>query len=251
MYENSQNFFNYFLFNSNLNQYTFNNIQLNDFDEQAKTQSFLKTKQNYFQSLELSENNLYKKNFSKIGNLRKFSHDSTTESESDDSKTNENSFNNKNNCEKSKFKAHALDFKTKYKTELCKYYESNNGYCQYGDNCAYAHGIDDLRKKTTNSCYYRTKKCTSFFNNGYCPYGNRCQFAHIDFEERKKEQISYSNMLNLINKNIEDKKEINFQIKSKRLPIFEKYAKNEELKLYRLENDLENIKKEGVFKRIN
>lgn len=31
------------------------------------------------------------------------------------------------------FKSKAEDFKTKYKTELCKYFEIN-GYCKYGEN---------------------------------------------------------------------------------------------------------------------
>ena len=78
---------------------------------------------------------------------------------------------------KGKFKSTAADFKVKYKTELCKYYEIN-GYCKYGDSCAYAHGIENLRSKVTNTTYYRTKKCVQFFENGFCPYGNRCQFAH-------------------------------------------------------------------------
>ena len=30
------------------------------------------------------------------------------------------------------------DFRTKYKTEKCKFYELGN--CRYGDKCAFAHG---------------------------------------------------------------------------------------------------------------
>ena len=75
------------------------------------------------------------------------------------------------------FKSTAADFKIKYKTELCKYYEIN-GYCKYGDRCAYAHGKENLRSKVTNSSAYRTRKCSQFFEHGYCPYGSRCQFAH-------------------------------------------------------------------------
>ena len=75
------------------------------------------------------------------------------------------------------FKAKASDFKIKYKTELCKYYELT-GQCKFGNNCAYAHGRENLRSKVTNTTAYRTKKCIQFFENGYCPYGNRCQFRH-------------------------------------------------------------------------
>ena len=75
------------------------------------------------------------------------------------------------------YKGNASDFKIKYKTELCKYFEIN-GHCKYGDNCAYAHGKENLRSKVTNSTFYRTKKCIQFFEYGYCPYGSRCQFQH-------------------------------------------------------------------------
>ena len=65
----------------------------------------------------------------------------------------------KTNKNKNPFKCEAKDFKIKYKTELCKYYEIN-GYCKYGDKCAYAHGKENLRSKVTNTTAYRTKKCT-------------------------------------------------------------------------------------------
>ena len=55
------------------------------------------------------------------------------------------------------FKGKASDFKIKYKTELCKFYEMT-GKCKYGENCAYAHGIENLRSKVTNTTAYRTKK---------------------------------------------------------------------------------------------
>ena len=61
-----------------------------------------------------------------------------------------NKFNSKKNNKKKQgpFKSTAADFKIKYKTELCKYYEIN-GFCKYGDNCAYAHGKENLRTKIT------------------------------------------------------------------------------------------------------
>lgn len=76
------------------------------------------------------------------------------------------------------FKSCAQDFKIKYKTELCKYFELT-GTCKFGDKCAYAHGKENIRNKVTNSTAYRTKKCREFFEHGYCPYGNRCQFSHL------------------------------------------------------------------------
>ena len=84
---------------------------------------------------------------------------------------------NKKKKNKAPFKGEAKDFKIKYKTELCKFFEID-GKCKYGDKCAYAHGKENLRSKVTNTTAYRTKKCTQFFETGYCPYGSRCQFAH-------------------------------------------------------------------------
>ena len=123
------------------------------------------------------------------------------------------------------FKSTALDFRKKYKTELCKYFEIN-GYCKYGDNCAYAHGKENLRLKVTNTAAYRTKKCISFFEKGYCPYGNRCQFAH---------QLE-SNIIN----NPFDKK-------MSYIKIFEIFSKKE--KIENLENIIEKPRLQ-VFKDI-
>ena len=86
------------------------------------------------------------------------------------------------------FKGDAKDFKIKYKTELCKFYEID-GKCKYGGKCAYAHGKENLRSKVTNTTAYRTKKCSQFFEKGYCPYGNRCNFQH---DERKFTDVNFS-----------------------------------------------------------
>jgi len=39
------------------------------------------------------------------------------------------------------------DYKKKYKTEICKNFEFR-GYCQWGDQCSFAHGQQELRTKT-------------------------------------------------------------------------------------------------------
>ena len=70
----------------------------------------------------------------------------------------------------SKRKAQAIDFKLKYKTELCKKFES--GFCEFGEACAFAHGQGQLRKVT--------KECFQFAQNGFCTYGDRCQFVHTE-----------------------------------------------------------------------
>ena len=68
------------------------------------------------------------------------------------------------------------DFKTKWKTELCHYWEMY-GSCKYGNACAFAHGNDELNKRKMSS-NYKTKPCKQFFEIGYCTYGVRCQFSH-------------------------------------------------------------------------
>jgi len=67
--------------------------------------------------------------------------------------------------------------KNKFKTEICKYWELNKS-CKFKDNCAFAHGINEIRQKAITTTNYKTKKCKQFFENGYCSYGTRCQFLH-------------------------------------------------------------------------
>jgi len=151
------------------------------------------------------------------------------------------------------FKSTAADFKIKYKTELCKYYEIN-GFCKYGDSCAYAHGKENLRSKITNTTAYRTKKCVQFFQKGYCPYGNRCQFAHqitsniINNPYDRK--MTYTKMLETISKqeNIENIKGL--VIKS-RLSVFKEIANDNKDIKNTLLDDIKNIYKEGIIERID
>jgi len=151
------------------------------------------------------------------------------------------------------FKSTAADFKIKYKTELCKYYEIN-GFCKYGDSCAYAHGKENLRSKITNTTAYRTKKCVQFFEKGYCPYGNRCQFAHqitsniINNPYDRK--MTYTKMLETISKqeNIENIKGL--VIKS-RLSVFKEIANDNKGIKNTLLDDIKNIYKEGIIERID
>ena len=151
------------------------------------------------------------------------------------------------------FKSTAADFKIKYKTELCKYYEIN-GFCKYGDNCAYAHGKENLRSKITNTTAYRTKKCVQFFQNGYCPYGNRCQFAHqvssniINNPYDRK--MTYTKILETISKpeNIENIKGLNLK---SRLSVFKNIVSNKKEIKNTLLEDIKNIYKEGIYERID
>ena len=78
-------------------------------------------------------------------------------------------------------------FDPKYKTELCKKYQST-GKCPYGHKCRFAHGKEELLSKT-QGVNYKKKQCKTFYEKGYCPYGSRCNFQH---DERKFCEISFS-----------------------------------------------------------
>ena len=84
-----------------------------------------------------------------------------------------------------------------YKTAMCKNV-LEQGHCQHGDNCKYAHSSAELRaKKPTgmmgmvspmvNSAMEAMKRkrdnvktvlCTNFSNYGECQFGDNCNFAH-------------------------------------------------------------------------
>ena len=149
------------------------------------------------------------------------------------------------------------NFKTKWKTEICRYWEMY-GECKFGDSCAFAHGDSELkaRKMTYN---YKTKPCKQFFEQGYCSYGCRCQFSHKK-EDLKKEngnnsdnEVSY---LKIIKEFLSDENQISHElVKRPRLMTFEKItnstleeSENSKLKLY---EDIINIKNSNSNKSNN
>ena len=119
------------------------------------------------------------------------------------------------------------DFKTKWKTEMCHYWEMY-GFCKYGDSCAFAHGSDELNKRKMSN-NYKTKPCKQFFELGYCTYGVRCQFSHKLLKEcedkrndEQKEEVSYLKILLDFNNS---SNQINREIlKRPRLMTFENIA---------------------------
>ena len=151
------------------------------------------------------------------------------------------------NSPKQPYKTNSNDFKIKYKTELCKYYEIN-GNCKYGNNCDYAHGIENLRIKVTNTTSYKTKKCIQFFNNGFCPYGSRCQFAHSIksniLNNPYDQNMSYSRIMKIfsIKENIDNTKNL---IEKKRLNIFEQICPNTCKIKSQMFDDIKNFVKEN------
>lgn len=153
------------------------------------------------------------------------------------------------------FKSNASDFKIKYKTELCKYFEIN-GTCKFGDNCAYAHGKENLRSKVTNSTAYRTRNCREFFEHGYCPYGNRCQFAHQlksnIINNPYDRTMTYKTILDTISK-LENVENIKKLIEKPRLEVFKEIIddKQQEHCESRLLDDIKSINKSDIFERIS
>ncbi len=68
---------------------------------------------------------------------------------------------------------------TTKKTELCKNWILLKD-CYYKDNCSFAHGEIELRKKKMNSSTKSKKKlCKNFEKKSYCPFGKRCNYLHI------------------------------------------------------------------------
>ncbi|EAR94717.3 zinc finger C-x8-C-x5-C-x3-H type protein (macronuclear) [Tetrahymena thermophila SB210] len=87
------------------------------------------------------------------------------------------SVNSSGNNNLRKYSCEPIDFRVKFKTEICKYWK-NTGHCHFSDSCAFAHGYHEVREKTHLPNNYRTKKCKNFHEIGFCLYGERCQFLH-------------------------------------------------------------------------
>ena len=125
-----------------------------------------------------------------------------------------------------------------------------NGFCKYGDNCAFAHGENELKNRKM-SFNYKTKPCKQFFENGFCNYGSRCQFSHKkEFETNKnnKNSISYLNSISNFLKSEKISEEL---LKRPRLLTFEfiVHSNDEETKENRIKlyEDFISIKNEMKF----
>ena len=73
------------------------------------------------------------------------------------------------------------NFRINYKTELCRNWVTT-GSCEFDQDCAYAHGLDELQSKTVINKNYKTKMCKKFHfeTPGICKYGDKCQFIHSE-----------------------------------------------------------------------
>ena len=93
-----------------------------------------------------------------------------------------------------------------FKTSLCKHFEQQ-GKCNIGNKCNYAHGKHELRNKDDVSqidhsflqpipvdiqlkmmhipySNYKTQRCKFFDESGSCKFGQNCSYAHGDFDLR-------------------------------------------------------------------
>lgn len=65
-----------------------------------------------------------------------------------------------------------------YRPALCKSYNTKTGTCDYGPNCVYAHGYNEL---LFHPAIYKTKMCKYSKDGKYCPAGVYCCYAHDKF----------------------------------------------------------------------
>ncbi|KAJ7978882.1 Zinc finger CCCH domain-containing protein [Quillaja saponaria] len=84
-----------------------------------------------------------------------------------------------------------------FKTRICIKFKM--GTCRNGENCNFAHGIEDMRQPPPNwqelvgsrdeerssgnweddqKIIHKMKLCKKFYNGEECPYGERCNFLH-------------------------------------------------------------------------
>ena len=200
-----------------------------------------------------SKKDKYKNDHQKAARKISYNSEDSTSSEELNGLKNKKTINQNNNKNKNKipFKGEAKDFKIKYKTELCKYFEID-GHCKYGDKCAYAHGKENLRSKVTNTTAYRTKKCTQFFEQGYCPYGSRCQFAHQlksnIINNPYDKGMTYGKILEIISK-LENVENIKKLVEKPRLRVFLEFS--EEKIESRLLEDIKSLTYNNLFQRID
>ncbi|CAN0322522.1 unnamed protein product, partial [Discosporangium mesarthrocarpum] len=85
-------------------------------------------------------------------------------------------------------------------TEICRNWE--RGTCPYGERCAFAHGILELKYKTAremenagripDASKYRCYPCMTWVATGSCPYSSRCVFIHDPRVRGPKEAWLYS-----------------------------------------------------------
>ena len=75
-----------------------------------------------------------------------------------------------------------------FKTEICKNWKI--GACTFGNQCMFAHGVQELRTRNSAINHYKSKRCDSYYSLCYCTYGTKCTFKHEDYTKK----YFYSNL---------------------------------------------------------
>ncbi|KRX06727.1 hypothetical protein PPERSA_09129 [Pseudocohnilembus persalinus] len=95
----------------------------------------------------------------------------------------------------------------RYKTQICRHF--NNGNCQLGASCHFAHGTQELRQANDplpenipslqipkmNYNNQKTVRC-KYFDGGLCRNQQNCTFAHGE-QERRNVQVQGGNNVNM------------------------------------------------------
>ncbi|XP_058732604.1 zinc finger CCCH domain-containing protein 39-like [Vicia villosa] len=117
-----------------------------------------------------------------------------------------------------------------FKTRIC--FDFGFGSCRNGENCSFAHGVEELRQPPPNwqevvrsrtekrlqlsgnwnddqKIIHKMNLCKKYYNGEECPYGDNCRFLHKDPAKfgddswkTRKESSSISN--STIGNNLED-----------------------------------------------
>uniref|UniRef100_A0A0K0E7D0 C3H1-type domain-containing protein n=1 Tax=Strongyloides stercoralis TaxID=6248 RepID=A0A0K0E7D0_STRER len=78
-----------------------------------------------------------------------------------------------------------------YKTKLCQHFEAK-GECRYKDRCSYAHGINELRKRSYNHSGKSNKICYEY-KQGYCSKGLSCRYIHRSNDDDDEDYYTSTN----------------------------------------------------------
>uniref|UniRef100_A0A7N0TZD2 C3H1-type domain-containing protein n=1 Tax=Kalanchoe fedtschenkoi TaxID=63787 RepID=A0A7N0TZD2_KALFE len=97
-----------------------------------------------------------------------------------------------------------------FKTRVCAKFKL--GLCRNGENCNFAHGVEDLRQPPPNwqelvggreedrgagnwddeqRIALKMKLCKKFSNGEVCPYGERCNFLHEDPKRFRDDSVRF------------------------------------------------------------
>lgn len=77
-----------------------------------------------------------------------------------------------------------------YKTEMCQnWLRDPRHFCEYGPQCDYAHGREELRARRLPSTY-KTKPCRDFAATGKCRFDTRCHFKHTEDDDTVVRQVA-------------------------------------------------------------